>query len=273
MPDKKKLAVMFSGGTDSTYAAWSQIPHYDEIHLITFIRHGLKDLQNPEAVVERLRETFQNKEILFKQMSNEDIYQRVTPHDDKWETQQLVLAQKIGPLWEDQHGMRLGREKYDSDKMTLFMANECLQCKVAMHIAAIKYCKKNSITHLCDGGNTEQLDDGSQLEEVKVIAHEIFARFGINYFSPALHVPLEERCKAIFEAGITTHLDNKQLEKGYHIPSTQIRCTVPSSVLWTVCIFPWMVYDRQSCTEYIDMCCNFYEYAMERGLETVDLRP
>ena len=211
MTDKKKVAVMFSGGTDSTYAAWSQIPHYDEIHLIIFTRHGLRKLENPEGMVERLRRAFPDKEIIYNQISNEDIYQKVTPHAEKWESQQAVLNQKIGPLWEDPHGRRLGRRKYDADKITLFMANECLQCKVAMHIAAIKYCRENDIAHLCDGGNTEQLDDGSQLEDVKAIASAIFARFGIHYFSPALHVSVEERCKALFEAGIIDHLDHKQL--------------------------------------------------------------
>jgi len=29
MKDDNKIAVMFSGGTDSTYAAWTQIPEYE----------------------------------------------------------------------------------------------------------------------------------------------------------------------------------------------------------------------------------------------------
>ena len=273
MGDKKKVAVMFSGGTDSTYAAWSQMPHYDEIRLVTFIRHGLKKLQNPEGIIERLRKVFPGKEIIYDQVSNEDIYQKMTPHEEKWEAHQLVLRQEIGPLWEDSHGQHSGREAYDAKKVTLFMANECLQCKIAMHLAAIKYCKENNIAHLCDGGNVEQLDDGSQLEEVKAIAREIFGRFGIHYFSPVLHVSAEERGRTLFEAGITDHLDHKQLEKAHQIPSTQVQCTVPSSVLWTVCIFPWLVYDGQSCSEYVEMCCNYYRYEMERGLEIMDLKP
>ncbi|MDY6843722.1 MAG: hypothetical protein SVW57_06485 [Thermodesulfobacteriota bacterium] len=271
--DKKKVVVMFSGGTDSTYAALQQIPNYDEIHLVTFIRHGIKKLENPDIIVERLRKKFPDKEIIYRQINNEDIYRKVTPHAEKWEAHQLILNQEIGPLWEDPHGKRLGRQKYDSDKITLFMTNECLQCKIAMHIAAIRYCKENDISNLCDGGNPEQLDDGSQLEDVKSIAQAIFARFGINYFSPVFHVSAEERGKALFEAGITDHLDHKRLEKAHQIPSTQIQCTVPSSVLWTICIFPWLVYDGQSCNEYIDMCCNYYQYEMENGLETMNLVP
>ncbi|MDO8786432.1 MAG: hypothetical protein Q7J12_09485 [Syntrophales bacterium] len=271
MSEKRKVAVMYSGGTDSTYAAWSQMSHYDEIRLVTFVRDGLRKLQNPDGIIARLRKAFPDKEIVYDQLSNEDIYQIMVPHEEKWETQQLVLSQKIGPLWEDSHGRRSGREAYDAQKITLFMANECLQCKIAMHLAAIKYCQENNITDLCDGGNIEQLDDGAQLEEVKAIAHEIFARFGINYFSPVLHVSAEERCRSLFEAGITDHLDHKQLEKTHQIPSPQIQCTVPSSVLWTVCIFPWLVYDGKSCNEYIEMCCDYYRHEMERGIEMMNL--
>ena len=273
MSEKKRVAVMFSGGTDSTFAAVSEIPKYDEIQLITFIRDGLRKLENPDGIVERLGKAFPGKEILYKQISNEDIYQKLAPHQEKSEAHQLILSQRIGPLWEDPHGKNLGREKYDSDKVTLFMTNECLQCKIAMHIAAIKYCKENNITELCDGGNVEQLDDGSQLEEVKAIAHNIFASFGINYFSPALHIPQEKRGSVLFKLGITDHINHKQLEKAHQIPSTQVQCTVPSSVLWTICTFPWLVYDGQSCNEYVDMCCNYYEYEMEKGLKAMNLEP
>jgi hypothetical protein len=231
MSEKKRVAVMFSGGTDSTFAAVSEIPKYDEIQLIiqliTFIRDGLRKLENPDGIVERLCKAFPGKEILYKQISNEDIYQKLTPHKEKLEAHRLVLSQKIGPLWEDPHGKNLGREKYDSDKVTLFMTNECLQCKIAMHIAAIKYCKE----------------------------------------------PQEKRGDVLFKLGITDHINHKQLEKAHQIPSTQVQCTVPSSVLWTICIFPWLVYDGQSCNEYVDMCCNYYEHEMEKGLKAMNLEP
>ena len=271
---KKKLAVMFSGGTDSTYAAWSQIPKYDETHLIVFVRDGLRNSNNPETMVERLKKTFPDKEIIFRNdLDFEEIYQKITPHKEKEEAQQLVLSQKIAPLWEDRHGRRLGREKYDSTKIKLFMTNECLQCKIAMHIAAIKYCIENEITDICDGGNPEQLDDGSQQEDVKALARDIFGGYGINYFSPVFNVSQEERCRALYESGVTEHLDFKKLEKNHQIPSTQIQCTVPSSVLWTVCIFPWLVYDGQSCNEYLDMCYNYYKHEMENGLIIMNVHP
>ncbi|MDY6934460.1 MAG: hypothetical protein SVZ03_09595 [Spirochaetota bacterium] len=274
MDKPKKLAVMFSGGTDSTYAAWTQIPKFDEIHLIIFVRHGLRNPDNPQVMVDRLRKAFPDKNIIFRNdLDFEDIYQKINPQSEKEEVHQLVLNQKINPLWEDPHGKRLGREVYDSNKIKLFMANECLQCKIAMHIAAIQYCIDNEITDICDGGNPEQLDDGSQQEDVKEVAREIFSRYGINYFSPVYNVTPEERCKALYEGGITDHKEHKKLEKNHQIPATQVQCTVPSSVLWTICIFPWLVYDGQSCNEYLDMCYNYYKHEMEEGLKTINLKP
>ncbi len=270
---KKKIAVLFSGGTDSTYAAWSQIPEYDEIRLITFLRHGLRKPGNPLEAVKRLREAFTEKEIVYEQVDYEDIYQKLNPAKEKSDVQQEVLNQKITPLWENPHGNVDGQEKYDLNKERLFMANECLQCKIAMHIAAIRYCKERNIANICDGSNTEQLDDGSQLEPVKELAQSIFNRYGINYFSPVFNVPPEERGRALFEAGITEHADHKRLDKTHQIPSWQIQCTVPSSVLWTVCIFPWLVYDGESCNDYIEMCYNYYHAEMEKGLKIMGLEP
>ncbi|MBI5592948.1 MAG: 7-cyano-7-deazaguanine synthase [Deltaproteobacteria bacterium] len=269
-----KIAVMFSGGTDSTYAAWLQLPKYDQIYLITFIRYGLRRAENLQEAVNRLMQKVpSNAEIHHKTIDIENIYQSITPHQEKQQAQQEVLNQKIGPLWEDPHGIRNGREKYMENMQKLFMANECLQCKIAMDIAAIKFCKENNITNICDGSNTEQLDDGSQLEDVKVIARDIFNRYGINFFSPAFNISAEERCQTLYNAGITDHPDHKKMEKTHQIPSRQIQCTIPSSVLWTSCIFPWMVYDGQSCNDYIEMCRLYFKNEIEKGLEIIDIKP
>lgn len=272
--NNKKMAIMFSGGTDSTYAAWLQLQRYNQIYLLTFIRRGLRRAENIQGALNRLiQKAPSGVEIHHKIIDIEDIYQAVAPHQEKQQAQQAVLGQEIGPLWEDAHGLRNGHEKYIKNMHKLFMANECLQCKISMDIAAIKFCKENNITDICDGSNTEQLDDGSQLEDVKVIARDIFSRYGINFSSPAFHIPAEERCRILYDAGITDHPDHKKMEKTHQIPSRQIQCTVPSSVLWTSCIFPWMVYDGQSCNDYVEMSCRYFEENIKKGLKLVGINP
>ena len=80
---KRAIAVMFSGGTDSTFAAWSQIPHYDRIHLLTFYRHGLRKSQNTREAVDRLKGAFPYKDIRYHEVDFEDIYQMITPKKQK----------------------------------------------------------------------------------------------------------------------------------------------------------------------------------------------
>ena len=266
MPEAKQIAVMFSGGTDSTFAAMTQIQRYNRVHLVTFYRKGLMKPENAEEAVARLRTAFPDREIIHHQYDFEDIYQMITPHAEKAQVQQAVLKQEIAPLWKDPHGMKHGREKYKANMRRLFMANECLQCKIAMYIGAIRFCKENTIESLCDGSNTEQIDDGSQVEAVKTMAGFIFKYCGIDFTSPAFYVSAEDRCKALYEMNITDHLEHKKLEKTHQIPSRQIQCTVPASVLWTVCIFPWLVYDGPSCNDYVEMCCQYFSYAMSEGL-------
>ena len=266
---KKVIAVMFSGGVDSTYAAWSQIPNFEEIRLITFVRTGLRNPQNTQKAVDRLCKAFPDKQITHQLIDYEDLYHRVSPDEEKKQVQNEVLSQEIGPLWDDPDGMHRGQKKYDIRVQKFFTANECLQCKIAMHLAAIRFCRDNDIDMLCDGSNTEQPDDGSQLEDVKNIARDLFSRYGINYFSPVFHVTEEERSKSLFAAGVTDYENHKALEKSFQIPTRQIQCTVPSSVLWTVCIFPWLAYDETSFNDYIQMSCSYYKDEMEKGLKTI----
>ena len=272
MADKKKtIAVMFSGGTDSTFAAWSQIPNYDQIHLVTFYRQGLRKSDNIQEAIYRLKRASPNKEIRHHEVDFEEIYRKVTPRREKLDAQLAVLKQEIEPLWDKSPSRKHGMRNYAADRRWLFQANECLQCKIAMDLAAITFCLDHRITLICDGSNTEQLDDGSQLEDVKRIAQRIFKRFGISYFFPVFHVPAEQRCKVLFEAGITDHIDHKRLEKTHQIPSRQIQCTIPASVLWTNCIFPWLVYDGDSCNEYIRLSCDYFKVKMETGLKVLEL--
>lgn len=272
--ENNKIAVMFSGGTDSTYAAWLQFAKYKQIYLVTFVRRGLRRVENLQDAVKRLKHKApSNVEIHHDIIDFENIYQTITPHQEKQEVQQAVLSQELGPLWEDPHGTHNGREKYMKNLRKLFMANECLQCKIAMEIAAIKFCKENNLFLICDGSNTEQLDDGSQLEDVKILARDIFKRFGINFSSPVFHISPEDRCRSLYIAGITDHPNHKKMEKTHQIPSRQIQCTVPSAVLWTSCIFPWIVYDGQSCNDYIEMCCWYFKENIEKGIRLMGIKP
>ncbi len=272
MSKKNIIAVMYSGGTDSTYAAWSQMKQYKEIRLISFIRPGFYKLENPDPMVNRLKKAFPDNIIKYEKIDYSDIYDKITPHEKKMEVCQSVLTNKISPLWIDKAArFSDNREAYDIKKIDLFMTNECLQCKIGMHLAAIKYCRQNNITDLCDGGNSEQVDDGSQLEDVKELAVKIFKSAGINYFSPAFKITAADRCKALFDSGVIDNIDHKKLEKEHKIPSTQLQCTVPMSVLWTVCVFPWMVYDAHSLDEYVDMCYNYYQHEMQKWIQTLKL--
>ena len=262
---------MLSGGTDSTYAAIQALKLSKKITLVTFTRTGLRRKENVIEVSEKFIELFKDHDISHTFIDFQDIYQRMTPHEEKKFVQQNVLDQKIGPMWEDPFGLKEGPEAYYSKLRTMFMANECLQCKIAMHLSALEFCVKNGIDGICDGSNTEQLDDGSQLDDVKEINSNIFHRYGISFISPAYHVSREERNRTLYESGITEYKNYKELEKTHQISTRQIQCTVPSAVLWTTCIFPWMVYDGRSCEDYMEMCVRYFSYEMERGIKLIDV--
>ena len=51
----KKIAHLYSGGTDSTYAAVIASQLFDMVHLLTFYRKGLSCVRNSEYYVSKLR--------------------------------------------------------------------------------------------------------------------------------------------------------------------------------------------------------------------------
>ncbi len=83
-----KIAVMLSGGTDSTYAALNAARLSTKIYLITFTRKGLRRKDNVLEVSERLIAAFKDHDITHSFIDFENIYQLLTPHEAKKEIQQ-----------------------------------------------------------------------------------------------------------------------------------------------------------------------------------------
>ena len=60
----KEIAVLYSGGTDSTAAVVSIAKQFNKIHLITFKHSGLFSIESSRSNVEKLREKFEKVEFV-----------------------------------------------------------------------------------------------------------------------------------------------------------------------------------------------------------------
>ena len=155
----KELAVLYSGGTDSTCAAVLSAGEYDRVHLITYRRFGLFHMEHAARNIALLRERFGEDRFvhtvipvghrLFKEIS----YARY------WR----MLA-----------------------KYGLFLLSTCGLCRLAMHVRTIVYCRELvSATYATEptGMRPEALstDQGPSLIEG---IRTMYARYGIEYRTP-----------------------------------------------------------------------------------------
>jgi hypothetical protein len=162
--EKTKVAVLFSGGTDSTASAAILAESFEEIHLLTYDRHGFYNADNSVNNARRLADRFPHVRFIHR------IYE-TTP-----------LAK-----WIANHKRWRYIRKYG-----FFTLQNCGHCALANHIGTLGYCLRHGIDNLADGITYDWPFFPGHMD--KVIAElKIFHRkFGITYHTPVLHFDVEE---------------------------------------------------------------------------------
>lgn len=152
----RRLAVMYSGGTDSTATVALLAEQYDEVFLLTCTHSGLRFVEYSERNIPRLRERFPKVRFHHVYLEMDALWRRVT-YERYWSNLR-------------RHGF-----------MTL---TTCGLCKVAMHLRAMVHCIDNGITEIADGANHNMSHSPEQMQEVLAEMRRLYARFGIAYTSP-----------------------------------------------------------------------------------------
>ena len=173
MVHNNELALLFSGGTDSTYTATLMSKEYSRIHLITYDRLGFKNTENSKSVAQGLKEKFGEDKFTHRIINIDALFKKIAYNN------------------------------YIRDvvKHRFFVLLICGLCKLAMHWQTIIYCLDNNIKHVCDGSNQEMIDP-SQDEEILKYMKDLYREFGIEYFNPVYCASQEIREKTIFDLGL-----------------------------------------------------------------------
>jgi len=160
----KRIAILYSGGVDSTAAAVILEKHFDEIHLLSFRRLGLFNVERIKKNVELLKIKFGKEKFihiiininkLFKMVSYAGYFKSLT-------------------------------------KYGFFLLSTCGLCKLSMHIRALIYCLDNDIHSVADGANKHMVyfpdQTGGYINEIK----DFYSRFQINYLNPVFNFDCPE---------------------------------------------------------------------------------
>nr|BDT30127.1 7-cyano-7-deazaguanine synthase [Bacteriovorax sp. HI3] len=159
-PSGKAVAILFSGGTDSTLTAAMLQENFEKVHLVTYDRFGFHATDNTAIQTQALKEkygeerfvhTFLNVDKLFQHVSYENYFENIKKHG-------------------------------------LFNLSTCGLCKLSMHVRTIKYCIDNEVYFVADGANQAMTMEPAQMKPVIDEMKRMYAHFGITYFNPVFEM-------------------------------------------------------------------------------------
>jgi len=153
---EETLAILFSGGTDSTCVAALMAERSRRIHLLTFDRAGFHNIQNTTEGAKRLVERFPEVKFEHKILKIDRVFNRLAFQD------YLPRLRKFG----------------------LRMLQNCTLCALANHFRALHYCLEHGIQTVADGATRELRFLPSHMEKPIERVRALYAEYGIEYLTP-----------------------------------------------------------------------------------------
>ena len=152
-----EVAVLFSGGTDSTCTAVMAAQQYDRVHVLTMQRFGMFGVEKSDTNFRKIAEMFGEDRFVRPDLMGVD---RLFRH--------LSYSSYLRDL--RRHG--------------LMNLTTCGVCKLAMHTRALVYCLQNGVSRVWDGANRNMYIFPAQMEGVMGLLRDMYARYGIEYENP-----------------------------------------------------------------------------------------
>jgi Predicted PP-loop superfamily ATPase len=171
----EEVCLMFSGGWDSTLAAFKLCETFKKVHLLTYYHSNSAFTENSKVNVNRLKDKFGGEKIIHHLIDIDQLKENLY------------------------HGIwRQDRRKYG-----LFLINcECSACRIAMFAHLIRYSLENNI-HYCASGEVKvapsSLVQGlsDKLDELK---RELCNAYGLIYLRPVYYE--KNPHKRLFDLGL-----------------------------------------------------------------------
>ena len=162
------VALMFSGGVDSTVAALKLLDDFDKVHLLTYSNgYG-------HYAFRRTR-------------------RRVMELDQRHPGRFVHFSSSIKPLFEE---ICLTTIKDDYLKFgSAFMW--CMGCKLCMHARSIIYCRGNGIEKMADGSASDSDEMVEQMLLSVSMIHWLYRDWSIDFFVPVYNISRDEKRKML----------------------------------------------------------------------------
>jgi tRNA U34 2-thiouridine synthase MnmA/TrmU len=201
MNDKEKVSLLFTGGWDSTLAAFRLCETFKRVHLLTYY-HSRSDFTSHSRVnVNKLKDRFGDAKIVHEIIDIDQLKEK---------------------LWH-------GTWRQDKKKYGLFLINcECSACRIAMFARGIIYNLENNVPYLTSGEvETAPFHIGKKgiSEKLDELKRGLCNNFGITYIRPVFYE--KEPHKRLFELGfIDKEVEYTKFPYEYLFHKTQPTCYI-----------------------------------------------
>lgn len=170
----KEIALMFSGGLDTTYASFQLLEEYERLHLLTFDSGRM-------LAVERF--STKNVRLLQERFGPERILHRIVSTRDFLDLQLRDLLPTL--------------KRYRSPGVI------CSSCQFAMDVKTVQYCLEHGIPQATDGKSRAQTEVCLQTLDYCRTIRRFMAGFGVDYLLPTAHeITREEKREFLRREGL-----------------------------------------------------------------------
>ena len=205
----KEVSLLFSGGWDSTLAAFKLAETFKKVHLLTFYFSNSDFVERSEVNANKLKDGFGREKIIHSIIDFDPLREKLFH----------------------------GTWKQDLKKYGLFLINcECVACRIAMFARTIIYNLENSIPY-CASGETQVVPPSlvpGLIDEHLKFKDKLCSDYGITHLTPVYYE--KNPHYRLFELGfIDKKVEHRKFPYEYLFHKAQPTCYVgPMSVIFNM---------------------------------------
>lgn len=232
---EREIALMFSGGIDSTATAIKLAEQFDRVHLITYRNgYGHYYMHRTAARVDELNralgDRFVHSIISTKSYFDEILVDHVVEDYRKY---------RSGFIW--------------------FMG-----CKMAMHMRSAIYCIENGLRFMSDGSNQDTNEMVEQMLISLTLIRFFYEQYGVTFGTPVYECKRDESRQLIKKLGI---------RMGVQVMDRHL-CIQPTCVAGELYYMPYLLFnkrvrhDEETVARFIDEKQQIADRIVRRYLRT-----
>jgi predicted subunit of tRNA(5-methylaminomethyl-2-thiouridylate) methyltransferase len=203
---ENEIALMFSGGVDSTATAIMLAEKYDKVHLITYKNgYGHYYHHRTKKRVDELNKALGDR-FIYSLISTKDYFDEIVVNSVLKDFKKY----KSGFIW--------------------FMG-----CKMAMHMRSAIYCMENGLRLMSDGSNEDTNEMVEQMLVSLTLIRFFYEHYGIEFGTPVYEISREESRQLIKKL---------KLNMGVQVMDRHL-CIQPTCIAGELYYMPYLLFNKK----------------------------